>query len=241
MNEPCRHDAPLGLERFESRAKIGRHVHAAAYAAIVLEGGYEEAGSAGRRRIAQGHVALHDIFDGHCNRFFRRGARVFNLPLSRPYARFKWARIGDLDAIVRAAGKDRIEAEALLVAQLEPVAEPDGDWPDMLCNALRTTHCTSLTRWAHEHGLARETLSRQFGAIFGATPASFRAESRARKALREIVSTATPLAGIAARNGFADQPHMTRAIRALTGRTPSSWRTSLSFKTQDVGVSSFPA
>jgi AraC-like DNA-binding protein len=231
MTELHRHDAPFGFERFAPGTNIGRHVHAAAYAAIVLDGGYEEAGSAGRMRMLQGHVALHDVFDSHCNRFFRRGGRVFNLPLSRPFAKFKWARVADPDAIVNTARKHRDEAEAMLAAQLEPAVEPGGDWPDILCATLAASPRTSLTRWAQIHGLARETLSRQFGAIFGTTPASFRAEARARNALREIVSTSAPLAQIAARNGFSDQAHMTRAIRALTGHVPSAWRTSHSFKT----------
>jgi AraC-like DNA-binding protein len=35
------------------------------------------------------------------------------------------------------------------------------------------------------------------------------------------------LADIAARTGFADQPHMTRAITALTGASPHAWRRAL--------------
>jgi len=231
MDDICRHNAPSGFERFESGATIERHMHVSAYAAIVLDGGYEEAGSAGRRHVSAGFVALHDAFDSHCNRFSRKGGRVLNLPLSRRHASCKWGRIHDVDAIVSAAHQDPLEAEALLFEQIEPLPELEEDWPDMLCAVLRARPCLSLTAWAREHGFARETLSRQFGAIFGTTPASFRAEMRARHALREIVSTSAPLAQIAARNGFSDQPHMTRAVRTLTGRTPSSWRASHSFKT----------
>jgi AraC-like DNA-binding protein len=36
-----------------------------------------------------------------------------------------------------------------------------------------------------------------------------------------------PLADIAAETGFADQPHMTRAITALTGVSPRAWRRAL--------------
>jgi len=234
MNATCRHDAPFGFERFDAGLKIDRHVHVRAYAAIVLDGGYEEAGSAGRRRVTEGYVVLHDAFDSHCNRLFRTNSRVFNIPLSRPYAACKWARVGDPDAIIRAARTDRAEAEALLLSRLEPLPEPGGDWPDQLCAALRTGNRLSLTRWAHAHGLARETLSRQFGAIFGTTPASFRAEARTRSAFREIVLGDTPLSHVAARKGFADQAHMTRAVRALTGRTPAAWRRSHPFKTDAV-------
>ena len=223
--------APYGFDRFDAGLKIDRHVHGSPYAAIVLDGGYEEAGSAGRRRVAQGDVILHDAFDSHCNRFFRKNSCVFNLPLGRAPAPCKWARAGDADEIVRAARSDRAGAESLLLARLEPLGEPEGDWPDRLCAALRRNQSLSLTLWARRHGLARETLSRQFGLIFGTTPASFRAEARARTALDELMSGDAPLSLVAARTGFADQAHMTRAVRALTGRTPAAWRKSNPFKT----------
>jgi AraC-like DNA-binding protein len=237
MNDACRHDVAFGFERFDAGVTLDRHVHASAYAAIVVDGGYEEAGNAGRRRVTQGHVVLHDAFDSHCNRSFRKGSRVFNLPLTRQYAICKWARVADPDAIIDTARRDRREAEAFLLSRLEPVPEPEGDWPDQLCAALRESHRLSLTRWARKHGLARETVSRQFGAIFATTPASFRAEARARSALRDIILSDAPLSLVAARKGFADQAHMTRAIRTLTGRTPLAWRRSHSFKTEPARAS----
>ena len=39
-----------------------------------------------------------------------------------------------------------------------------------------------------------------------------------------ITGTAEPLAGIAAEVGFSDQAHMTRDVKALTGKTPGAWR-----------------
>jgi len=42
------------------------------------------------------------------------------------------------------------------------------------------------------------------------------------------------LAEIAAVAGFADQSHMTRAVRALTGQTPGDWLRSNRFKTRRV-------
>jgi transcriptional regulator GlxA family with amidase domain len=56
------------------------------------------------------------------------------------------------------------------------------------------------------------------------TAARFRVEARARRALREIMCTETPLVDIATAEGFADHAHMTRAVRALTGATPTHWR-----------------
>jgi hypothetical protein len=52
---------PSGNERWHSRAYIPRHRHARAYAAVVLEGSYEESGSRGRFRVRPGDVVLHEF------------------------------------------------------------------------------------------------------------------------------------------------------------------------------------
>ena len=74
----------------------------------------------------------------------------------------------------------------------------------------------------------------RFGRFWSVTPARFRAEVRARKAWRAIAFGDAPLAEVAADGGFADQAHLTRAIRALTGRTPGAWRLSNPFKTEAI-------
>jgi len=85
---------------------------------------------------------------------------------------------------------------------------------------------------ADAHGIVPETLSRGFAKVYGTTAATFRAEIRARRALGQIIRTGISLVEIAAAVGFADQAHMTRAVRALTGATPTYWRSkSNSFKT----------
>jgi AraC-like DNA-binding protein len=81
------------------------------------------------------------------------------------------------------------------------------------------------------HGLTPATVSRGFARVFETSPAAFRAEARALRAFARITAGGRSLAGIAAVAGFADQAHMTRAIRALTGRPPGHWLRSIRFKT----------
>ncbi len=59
---------------------FNRHSHEHAYAAIVLSGGYEEAGDHGRFKVQAGDVVLHERFEAHINRFSASGATVLNLP-----------------------------------------------------------------------------------------------------------------------------------------------------------------
>jgi AraC-like DNA-binding protein len=97
--------------------------------------------------------------------------------------------------------------------------------------SLIVEHGLHLDAWASDHGLAAETLSRGFSKLFGLTPANFRAEARTLRAFDRIISSTTSLCEISALARFADQSHMSRAIKTLTGVSPGHWRASISFKT----------
>ena len=209
-----------------------RHTHAGAYAAIVLAGGYEETGNWGRFRVNAGDVLFHDAFDAHLNRFEARGATILNLALSGHACGFRAGRVYDADAVARTAERDPLVAVDVLMAQLREMRPVVDDWSDLLAGEIvRDPNCR-LDRWAEAHSIAPETISRGFARAYGINPATFRAEIRARRAFRQIVNTMMSLVEIASLLGFADQSHMTRSVRALTGATPSHWRsTSNSFKT----------
>lgn len=202
---------------------LPRHRHAAAYAAVVLEGGYEEAGDTGRRRLATGDVVLHGAFEAHLDRTGLRGARLLNLPLPA-LAAPGFAIAADPDALVRAAERDPLEAGRLLLTTLTPSAPQALDWSDDLAAALTADPGLRLTRWANHRRLDPATVSRGFRRTFGTTPARFRLEVRARQAWRRLTTTTDGLADLATDCGFADQAHMTRAVTALTGRPPGAWR-----------------
>ena len=221
-----------GRQNWSPHHCIPRHRHDRAYAAVVLSGTYEECGSRGRFRVGPGDVLLHSAFDGHLDRFHNRGAQILNLVLAGAVAvDFSVGRVADPDTIARVAERDPIEAGVRLCAQLCEADAALQDWPDLLAaDLLRDPGCR-LQLWARHHGLAAETISRGFGKLFGVTPASFRVEVRARRALALITGSDQPLACIAAAAGFADQAHMSRAMRTLTGSPPSGWRRSNSFKT----------
>jgi AraC-like DNA-binding protein len=67
-------------------------------------------------------------------------------------------------------------------------------------------------------------LSRTFHRLTGATIAAYRMRLRVRAALDELADGGADLAGVAARTGFADQAHMTRALRRETGLSPGAAR-----------------
>jgi AraC-like DNA-binding protein len=199
-----------------------RHRHRHGYIAVVLSGNYEEAGLAGRFTLQAGDVVVHQLFDAHLNHVSRSGADVLNLPLP-PDARLPAAfRICDVDAIARLAEHD-MQVAAMALAPLTEIGVAE-DWPDLLASAISEGSNCKLGAWAERHGFAAETLSRGFRKAYGITPARFRFEVRAHRALRLIQESRMPLAAVAADSGFSDQPHLTRAIVQLTGRPAGYWR-----------------
>jgi AraC-like DNA-binding protein len=141
--------------------------------------------------------------------------------------------VADPDAIVRIAERDAGEASVAVGRAIVAKSQPPCDWPDLLANHLRGQYPSSLSDWADRVGLAPETLSRGFGKLYGVSPARYRLEYRARFAWEKIVRTTRALADIALECGFADQSHMSRAVRAVTGESPLAWRVGKSnpFKT----------
>lgn len=232
MTAPGFAPARAGRQRLAPGHAMPRHRHAGAYAAIILRGSYVEAGDEGRRRVGPGDVLVHRAFDAHLDRVGLEGAEVLNLPLPDGERLPASLRARDPDVLARAAEAEPALAAALLAEDNTAGPPVLSDWPDLLAAALRARPDLRLARWASELGLAPATVSRGFRLAFGTTPARYRAELRARRAWAALAST-EPLVSIAVECGFADQAHMTRAVKALTGAPPSAWRTRTSspFKT----------
>jgi AraC-like DNA-binding protein len=207
------------------------HRHTRAYAAIVLTGSYIERGDTGRWRVQAGNVVAHHAFEGHSNLIGSKGAAVVNITLPLSIALPPVFEVADPDALIRAALAGTQDVLDLMTP--ESVSRPlASDWPDALAAELRLGP-VSLRAWAAKAGLAAAAVSRGFFAAFGTSPARYRLAAQSRRALRMIDETKEPLAEIALMCGFADQPHMTRAVRRLTGRTPATRRTVKSV--QDTG------
>lgn len=66
--------------------------------------------------------------------------------------------------------------------------------------------------------------SRAFKSTFGLPPDQYIASQRVARAQRMMLTTRDPLCQIAQACGFADQAHLSRVFRKLTGDTPHAWR-----------------
>jgi AraC-like DNA-binding protein len=209
--------------RHQPRELLARHPHRRAFATLVLAGGYVEAGDVGRHRVQAGDVLLHQAWESHLDRFGDRGAEVLVLDIADDDASRPAGRVADADAIVRLAERDAAAAGRALLAQLEPKPGTQ-DWPDVLAERLGGEPNLCLGDWASRHGLRLGSVSRGFKQAYGVAPLRFRLVQRTRRAIEALRRAADPLSQVAQDCGFADQAHMCRAIRSLTGTTPAALR-----------------
>lgn len=83
---------------------------------------------------------------------------------------------------------------------------------------------TGLIELARRVGCSPHHLSRSFSQVTGSGVARYRNRIRVSAAVERIETGEPDLAALACDLGFADQAHLTRTVRALTGRPPSAWR-----------------
>jgi AraC-like DNA-binding protein len=216
-----------GEEELPANFHMPRHRHLDAYATVVLRGAFEEAGYAGRIIARPGDLLIHPVLDCHIDRMVTPGISLLRIPWPNTDLTGGLYRI-DLDLVARVAEKDLREAEACilsLLANRAPLAPTCNDWPDLLAAAIKQNSRLGIGQWAERQGLARETVSRGFSAVWGVSPVTFRAEWRARSAWLAISRGHKALSDVAAQTGFADQAHMTRWVGRITGSPPSVWKT----------------
>jgi AraC family transcriptional regulator len=91
----------------------------------------------------------------------------------------------------------------------------------------------SLKTLADLAQLSQAYFARAFKASIGITPYRWLLDARVRRAQQLLVDKGWPLAQIAVESGFADQAHLTRVFRQITGENPGAWRRRLEPKTQD--------
>ncbi len=222
----------IGRHRYRGPV-LPRHRHRTGYIELVLGGRFIEAGDEGRHLLVAGDVLVHTDFEAHLDHFFSAEADILNLPLPPNHGGAIAGTVRDLDAVARLAETDPLAASEMILDRLETHRGPLCDWPDLLAAALRGDPNLSIGGWADEMSLAASTVSRGFRAAYGCTAAAYRAEIRARNALRRIISTSTSLSCVAIEHGFSDQAHMTRTIRELTGAPPRAWRAARVHSIQD--------
>lgn len=84
-----------------------------------------------------------------------------------------------------------------------------------------------LNDLASEVGVSMSHFIRSFRQSTGKTPYQFLLQQRVERARSLMRNLRTPLTEVALASGFADQHHLARVFRRVTGMTPSTYRRSL--------------
>ena len=231
--------------------RFRRHEHGSAHVVAVLAGGFVEREPSGWRDVNPGTIRVSGPARHDCD-FGPQGARCLvveveddaleRLPASRFLPEDGWlVRVARrLDAAVSSADPARgfavpgLAAELLaqVTRRLEGRAGPPPPWLARVRELLHdSAGVVPVAELAREAGVHRVHLARTFREHHG-VPVTGYARQLRLEAARRHVARGLPLAQAALRAGFADQSHLTRAMRASWGVTPGSLRDALHpFKT----------
>ena len=231
-------------------SRLPAHAHASAYFCLVRRGGFRERWRHGTADSRAGDVLFRAAGEEHDDVFGSEGARCFNVALDgsvldglEPAAprvlaggRRVRALLAQLCREVARRGASPLVAEGLVYQALGEALQrgaPGGrDWLERVRETIDAhfDRPLSVGALAHEVGVHPAHLSRAFHRRFGTPVLAYIREARVRAAGQLLRRPDVALAEVAARTGFADQSHLTRVFKRLTGLTPARYRRSRTWR-----------
>lgn len=234
------------------RTKFRRHSHDSGHICAVLGGGFLERDKSSWRDVGPGTVrvsggARHDIdfsdTGALCLVMEVSGDEVGTLNAPRFFEND--SRLSALAFEIRSASEKRdaassLKSESLTTEFLAQIARRLGGKPELVPPWLErvrsmihdTAGRISVSGLANEAEVHRVHLARTFRDHYGIPVTRYARQVRVQAALGLLARRDVSLAHVAFETGFADQSHLTRAVRAESGRTPGAIRSMLqSFKT----------
>ena len=133
----------------------------------------------------------------------------------------RWNQLSSLE--IETLGYELLQHVLTAIRPLERRAPA---WIHRSIEQLHAAHAgrVSINDLARESGVHPVYLARAFRRFVGCGPAELQRTLRVKRALMLIRGTRQSFSSISASCGFADQSHMNRAVRSLTGCTPSALR-----------------
>lgn len=180
------------------------HRHAEAQLSRLLAGDYAEDSDHGPRRVSGAAFSAKPGGFAHENRFGEDGALMLSVCLAEAPFVTRYGLVGG-------------DGEDLALLPAAP--------PAWLAQASREVAAGGRTRRiANDLGLHPVRFAQLFRRHYREAPSAWRQSRRLARAAGRIVVGREPLADLAAEAGFADQAHMSRAMKAATGFSPAALR-----------------
>jgi AraC family transcriptional regulator len=226
----------LSLSRYERDSHIPPHAHEAAFATVVLNGGYRETAQQETRDCAPHSIVVHAPGERHADTFARPTTclSIHGAPfersahLSTPAATAIAVKLRSEFRAPDAFSPMVIEALMLelfvaCARHREPGAAPL--WLRDVRAAIeeRFREPLTLSMLAADADVQASHLARAFRRHYGTTVGELLRARRVEYAKQKLASR-EPLAQIALDAGFADQSHFTRTFRKATGLTPAAFQ-----------------
>lgn len=236
--------------RIEPGRELPRHSHPLAFFCLLVEGGYREESGSLSTWYAPFTVAFHPPEEPHRSEMGAGGARVFNVEiptpwldvsggdLARPVADRRGGELTWLATRLFREYRDGLPGPPLAVEALvcEMLARTGGSarladrqkpvWLSRAIDLLQSEFRASLRirDVAAAVGTHPTHLSRVFRNRMGVPIGDYVHRLRVRYAGEELCQPGARLADVAAAAGFADQSHLTRVFKRVTGVTPAVFR-----------------
>jgi AraC family transcriptional regulator len=232
-------------------ARIRRHLHSHPYFSILIHGNYRETYSGGVRECGPATAVLHPAGEVHEDHFLDAVGRIFrfeiidneyDLYLARPMCNTAELRNGRVRCLAaRLYWESRnLDCFSLLAAEalaLEIISEATRDGfprnnyrtPPWLVKATELLHEAlpdnlTVERIANVVGVHPVHLARVFRRRYGCSIGEYARNWRLEVASRQLATSTNPIAEVAAAAGFADQSHLCRTFKTVSGLTPKQFR-----------------
>ena len=226
-----------------------RHAHSYSNVSVVIAGSLME--RVGRTEVEVGplSVVVKPAGTEHANAFGPQGAVMLQLPVTP-----QWSRADGTQAVDRWRWHRSPEAARWMLRLATAAAETDRwysvddgiaeclgavgglgdrnsndsipDWLDRVRERIRDERGrgASVSQLARDAGVHPVYLTRRFRRAFGCSVVASLQVERVRAAADALASGSETISGVAYGTGFADQPHLTRTFRRVTGVTPGAYR-----------------
>lgn len=232
-------------------ARIKRHAHSRPYFSILLHGSYRETYCGGVRECGPATAVLHPPGEVHSDQFLDRGGRIFRFEIvddggdswpAREVRATEELRNGRVRCLAARLYRESsnpdcfspLAAEALALEIIRETTRGDSKDdkcgnPSWLARAVDVLHETlpdnlTVARIADVVGIHRVHLARVFRQRYRCSIGEYARNWRVEVASRHLATGVMPVAEIAALAGFADQSHLCRTFKMVSGLTPNEFR-----------------